>query len=169
MCGSAREDLAVFGNADLDVRDRPAHGSEPGAARPVDGNDRRRLGQAVALVDDDARAEVELREIAGERRRAREGEAEAGAEHAADLGEDQLVRELRLPREGRRDFFPALLVAHPSFPNAHRQGELPLRLLPSSIDPDSPLLSRRRGNEREAWGATSMKCLKLFEPDARTR
>ena len=69
---AAHEDLAIVGNLDLDAGDRLADGTLRGVERMVQGDDRRRLGQPIALDDDKTRAvprRLRARDRAGRRRR----------------------------------------------------------------------------------------------------
>ena len=99
--GPLGEDLAVVG--DLDLR-RPAMArpTVPSltCSRAVDGDHRRGLREAVALVDRDAGAPEELGDVARQRRAAGDGEVEASAEPRLDLREHQLVGEAELAARG---------------------------------------------------------------------
>ncbi len=91
--------------------------------RPVHGDDGRGLRQTVPLVDHDARADEELREVARERRSPRDGVPEPVPEGVADLREDELVGDLRFPREPAGQRLAALLVGHPLAADADRPVE----------------------------------------------
>ena len=82
---AARQDLAVLGDLHLDARHRPPDRAEAPAAAAVDADDRRGLRQAVALVDLHAGADEELRELARERRAARDREAEVASRARARI------------------------------------------------------------------------------------
>ena len=66
---AAYEDLSVVGNPDLDAGDRSAHGPAPRPKRVVEGDDGRRLGQAVALDDQEPESRPERLHLRIEGRR----------------------------------------------------------------------------------------------------
>ncbi len=56
-------DLAVFGDANLDIRNRFADSADAIVFDPARGDDRRSLSQSVTLDDRDARADVDVRQL----------------------------------------------------------------------------------------------------------
>ena len=81
---AAHQDLAVVGDGDLDAGDRLAHGPAPGAEGMVEGDDRRGLGQAVALDDQEPEPRPERLQPGIERRRADDERPELPAEQPVD-------------------------------------------------------------------------------------
>src|SRR5690606_20001662 len=76
-----------------------ADAAERVLARPIDEARGARLGEAVALEDQDAARVEELGDVARQRRGARDEVAHAAAEARLDLREHELVRDLQLERE----------------------------------------------------------------------
>lgn len=85
------EHLAVVGDADRGAGDGLADRAGAGLERRDDGGGRGGLGEAVALVDDDAGGVEEEVEVAVERGAAADGVAHTAAEFAADAAVDQQV------------------------------------------------------------------------------
>ena len=70
---SAREDLAVLGDLHLDAGNDRADRADAALVRRVDGDDRRGLGEAVALVDLEPGADEERRQLGARAARRRRG------------------------------------------------------------------------------------------------
>ena len=99
---AAGEDLARSGiNPHDRLRDRPAHGAELEIAGPVDGEQGRRLRQAVALEDEHAHGVEELPHLARQWGAAGDEVPDATAGARPDLVEDEPLRDRELDRQPR--------------------------------------------------------------------
>ena len=81
---AADEDLAVLGDLHFDAGDRLADRPRERVKRVIERDDRRGLGEAVALDDHEAEPPPERLELGIERRRADDDRPELEAEHAVD-------------------------------------------------------------------------------------
>src|SRR5581483_10033035 len=81
---AAHEDLAVGGDSQIDAGQRLTHRSGPQMERMVEGDDRRGLGQAVALRDEEAECAPELLEARLQRRAADDQADELPSEQPMD-------------------------------------------------------------------------------------
>ena len=88
---AAHEDLAVLGDLDEVPGQRQADAADRVLADVLDGDRAGRLGQAVALDEGDTHARVEVGEIGGQGGAAGDDVAQVGAEHRADLLQDEGV------------------------------------------------------------------------------
>jgi hypothetical protein len=94
----------------------------------VDGDDRRRLGEAVPLEDGDAGRVEELVDLGRERRAARHEVADAAARALLQLAEDELLGEAVLPGEHPARRAPGQLLVGPPVGHRARPAEdAPLR------------------------------------------
>ena len=94
--GTLEQHLAVLGDLDLGLGERPSHGAESVGVRAVQRRGRRRFGQTVAFEHDDAHGVEPLGDVAVQRGRARDEEAQPAAEPLADRRQHQPVGELVL-------------------------------------------------------------------------
>ncbi|MNX71346.1 hypothetical protein D3C86_1026580 [compost metagenome] len=130
--GAAGQDLAVLGDLDLDVGEGLAHRADPGAAGPVHGDDRRGLGEAIALEHRDAEDLEEHAHLARQSGAARDAAAQAAAGALAHLREDELVGELELhggPGTGLLPLLPGHEDAAAEVQGPGEQGALDQRAL----------------------------------------
>ena len=88
---AAHQDLAVLGDLDEVAGQGQADAADGVLADVLDGDRAGCLGQAVALDEGDAHADVEVCEVGGQRRAAGDDVAQVGAEHGADLLEDERI------------------------------------------------------------------------------
>src|SRR4030095_12185427 len=109
--GSARQDLAVSGDSELDARQALADRAELEAIGPVERQRRARLGETVAFEQQNAGGVEELGDVARERRAPPHGPLQSPAERGVELREHELVGELSLELQGGRHGLAALLVA----------------------------------------------------------
>ena len=99
----ARQDFAVVGDADLDVRQRRPDRAEPNRSERHHRQHRRRLRQPVALENRQADAEEERGDVAVERRAAGHREPQPAADAVADLREHERSASARRPAPASRD------------------------------------------------------------------
>src|SRR5439155_23919477 len=107
---AARQDLAVVGDLELDPRQRLPDRAELEAPGPVEGQRRARLGEPVALEQQDAGGVEELGDVAREWGPARHRPLEPSAERRVELREDELVGHLALELEAPGHRLAALLM-----------------------------------------------------------
>ena len=87
----AAQDLAILSDPHFDAGDDPADGADAPPLGCVDRDDGRGLGEAVAFVDVESRADEERGQLGGQRRAAGEDHLHAPAEPRQDFAEDEFV------------------------------------------------------------------------------
>ena len=115
--GTLQQDLAVPGDLDVGLRQRPPHRSEPVGAGSVDRRRRRGLGQSVTLEHDDTHGVEPLGDLTVECGRTGDEEPHPSAEAIPNRRQHQSVGEFVLGRQQRRGSLPGL--SHPRHLHAH--------------------------------------------------
>ena len=158
-CGPLREDLAVIGDAGPRRR-RSAGRRVPMRMRVgrVHRDHRRRLGEAVALEDDQPRGVEELVDLGRERRAARHEVAQPAARALRAAWRRPACRRSRTGRRAsRRGRVPPARSIRPPLADAARPEEDPLLhgARPRAHSPARGRTSSRRGAAptRRAWAA----------------
>src|SRR5439155_15233915 len=152
---SARQDLAVRGDPQLDAWQGLADGTELEAIGPVEREGRTRLGEPVALQEEDAGGVEELGDVTRERGATGHGPLEPPAQGGMELREHQRVGELPFELERRGHGLAALLMAAHVPSDRHRPAEDPLLRGRAGLDAGQDLavdlLEHTRHAADEVW------------------